>query len=416
MNVATGEKTSIANANSWKFSPRARWLAVRLNKTQADAKHNGADLVVRDLATGTNRLIGSVNQFEFDDTGALLAYTVDGADRLGNGVYLLNPATGETRQLDAMTADYDQLVWGGRGDQLAVLRGDKVKDMKQKANVLLTWSGIGTSNVKLTTFDPSKTTSFPAGVVLSEYTAPRFSKDGARVFVGIKDQEPELAAADSSKANVDVWHWKDAQPQSQQIVQVAQLRRATMPAVYMPETGAFVRLGTDSMRTVTMAANATVGIGRDDAAYRGEVAWGASRADMYRVDVRTGARTLIEKALSRTYGTSPDSRWFVYLKNKQVRAFNLETATAVTLDASSVPGKSYVNEDDDHAYEKPLWGLGGWSSDGTSVLLYDKFDVWQVPLDGGRATNLTRGVGRAQQVVRGAAVPAVRRATRPDLI
>lgn len=398
MNVATGEKTSIANANSWKFSPRARWLAVRLNKAQADAKHNGADLVVRDLATGTNRLIGSVNQFEFDETGALLAYTVDGADRLGNGIYLLNPATGETRQLDAMTADYDQLVWGGRGDQLAVLRGDKVKDMKQKANMLLTWSGIGTPSVKLTTFDPSKTSSFPAGAVLSEYTAPRFSKDGARVFVGIKEQEPELAAADSNKANVDVWHWKDAQPQSQQIVQVAQLRRATIPAVYIPETGVFVRLGNDSMRTVTMAANATVGIGRDDAAYRGEVAWGASRADMYRVDVRTGARTLIDKALSRTYGTSPDSRWFVYLKNKQVRAFNLETASAVTLDASTVPGKSYVNEDDDHAYEKPIWGLGGWSSDGKSVLLYDKFDIWQVPLDGSRATNLTRGVGRAQQV------------------
>ena len=398
MNVATGEKTSIANASSWKFSPRARWLAVRLNKAQADAKHNGADLVVRDLATGTNRLIGSVNQFEFDDTGALLAYTVDGADRLGNGIYLLNPATGETRQLDAMTADYDQLVWGGRGDQLAVLRGDKVKDMKQKANVLLTWSGIGTPDVKLTTFDPGKTSSFPAGVVLSEYTAPRFSKDGARVFVGIKEQEPELAPADSNKANVDVWHWKDAQPQSQQIVQVAQLRRATMPAVYFPETGTFVRLGNDSMRTVTMAANANVGIGRDDAAYRGEVEWGGSRADMYRVDVRTGARTLIDKALSRTYGTSPDSRWFVYLKNKQVRAFNMETGTAVTLDASAVPGKSYVNDDDDHAYEKPLWGLGGWSSDGTSVLLYDKFDVWQVPLNGSRATNLTRGVGRAQQV------------------
>jgi dipeptidyl aminopeptidase/acylaminoacyl peptidase len=399
LNVATGEKTPIPNANSWKFSTGSRWLAVRLNKAQADAKHNGSDLIVRDLGTGVNRLIGSVNQYEFDAAGKVLAYTVDAADRLGNGVYLLDPATGDTRQLDAMSADYDQLAWSATGANLAVLRGDKPKDMKQKANVLLTWSSVSSAEVKVLTFDPSKMSAFPKDLVISEYAAPRWSKDGSRVFVGVKEQEAEIPAADSIKANVDVWHWKDAQPQSQQIVQLQQLRRATNPAVFFLGTGKFVRLGDDSMRTVAMAANSNVGVGRNDVAYRGEVAWGGSRADLYKVDVSTGARTLIDKALSRTYGTSPDSRWFLYLKDRQVRAFNMETAKSVLLDASLVSGKSYVNEDDDHAYEKPIWGVGGWTRDGKSVLLYDKFDVWQVPLDGGRATNLTSGVGRAQSIV-----------------
>ncbi len=398
LNVTSGEKASIPNVSSWKFSTGSRWLAARLNKAQADAKHNGADLIVRDLASGVNRLIGSVNQYEFDNAGKVLAYTVDAAERLGNGIYLLDPATGETRQLDAMSADYDQLAWSGAGANLAVLRGDKAKDMKQKDNVLLTWIGLGAATPTAQLFDPAKAPSFPKGMVVSEFAAPRWSKDGSRVFVGIKEQEPEIPASDSIKANVDVWHWKDAQPQSQQIVQLAQLRRATVPAVLHLGTSKFVRLGSDSMRTVTMAPNSNVGVGRDDAAYRGEVAWGGSRADLYKVDASSGARTLIDRGLSRTYGTSPDSRWFLYLKNKQVRAFNLESANAVVLDASRVPGKSFVNEDDDHAYEKPIWGVGGWSKDGKSVLLYDKFDVWQVPLDGGSAVNLTNGVGRAQGI------------------
>src|SRR4029077_9949472 len=122
------------------------------------------------------------------------------------------------------------------------------------------------------------------------------------------------------------------------------------------------------------------------------------RADLFKVDIATGARTPIEKGLSRTYGTSPDSKWFLYLKNKQVLAFNLDNGKSVTLDATTIPGKSYVNEDDDHAYEKPIWGVGGWTRDGKSVLLYDKFDVWQAPLDGGKPTNLTQGVGRSQQI------------------
>ena len=236
-------------------------------------------------------------------------------------------------------------------------------------------------------------------MVLSEYTAPRWSKDGSRVFVGIKEQESEVAAADSNKANVDIWHWKDQTPQSVQIVQLQQLRRATLPAVVFVGSGKLVKLGDDDMRNVTPAANSNVAVGRNDAAYRGEVAWGGSRSDLYKVDVNTGARTLIDKALSRTYGTSPDSRWFLYLKNKQ--AARVQSGERNVVDARlrrACSGKTYVNDDDDHAYEKNIWGLGGWTKDGKSVLLYDKYDVWQVPLDGGKETNLTAGVGRAQGI------------------
>jgi hypothetical protein len=74
------------------------------------------------------------------------------------------------------------------------------------------------------------------------------------------------------------------------------------------------------------------------------------------------------------------------------------TGSVVNVDAAT-PGKSFVNEDDDHAYEKPIWGVGGWSKDGASVLLYDKYDVWQLPLGAGKAVNLTQGVGAAQQIV-----------------
>ena len=179
-------------------------------------------------------------------------------------------------------------------------------------------------------------------MVVSEYTTPRWSPDGSRLFIGIKEQEPEIPAADSIKANVDVWHYKDVVPQAVQIVQIAQTRRATYP-------GRRIR-GHGQVRAT----------GRRDDAHRHERGeqhdrrrperHGVSRRDrlgrepsrLYKVDLNTGARTLIDKGLSRTYGTSPDSKWFLYLKNKQVIAYNLETGKAVTLDASTIPGKSYV--------------------------------------------------------------------------
>jgi len=412
LNLASGAKQSIPNVASWKFSADSRWLAVRFNRPAAAAggaapatagaaavpASGGADLILRDLSTGTDRAIGDVSQFAFDDAGKLFAYIVDAPEKLGSGVYLLDPATGNTRALNTSASQYDALTWSSEGTNLAALRGDKPTTMKQRENVLIAWTGLGTSAEQAVVYDARAEAAFPKEMVLSEFATPRWNADGTRLFVGIKEQESEIAATDSSKANVDVFHWKDVIPQPVQVVQLAQARRATYPGVITLSSGAFARLGDPLMRAVTNAANNRVGVGRSDTLYRGEIAWGASRADFFKVDLVTGARTPIANGLSRTYGTSPDSKWFLFLRNRQVRAYNMENGTTVTLDASGIPGKSYVNEDDDHAYEKPIWGLGGWSRDGKSVLLYDKFDIWQAPLDGSRPTNLTKGLGRAQAI------------------
>ena len=72
---------------------------------------------MRHLTTGEQRYVGNVGSFAFDDAGKLMAYTVRGQQRLGNGVYVMTLATGEQRMLDAATADYDQLTWSAEGHE-----------------------------------------------------------------------------------------------------------------------------------------------------------------------------------------------------------------------------------------------------------------------------------------------------------
>jgi dipeptidyl aminopeptidase/acylaminoacyl peptidase len=321
---------------------------------------------------------------------------VDAPERLGNGAYLVDLATGATRQLDGDTADYAQLAWSDEGSHLAVLRGNKAKGSKQKNNVLLAWTDLGTPRERAVAYDPAADAAFPKGLVVSEFGAPRWSEDGTRLFFGVKGQEAELEASDDPKANVDVWHWKDTEAQSVQMVRINQLRRATLPAVLHVATRKFVQLGDDDMRTVQPTLNGRWGIGRLDAPYRGEVAWGGARADYYRVNIATGERTLIERSLSRTMGTSPDSRWFLYLKEGHVFAYNLETGASLCIDEAT--GVSFVDAEDDHPYERPIYGVAGWSKDGRSVILNHRFDLWRLPLDGSKGVNLTGGVGDAQQI------------------
>jgi dipeptidyl aminopeptidase/acylaminoacyl peptidase len=69
-----------------------------------------------------------------------------------------------------------------------------------------------------------------------------------------------------------------------------------------------------------------------------------------------------------------------------------------TVDLDDGDKISFVDAEDDHPYEKPAYGVAGWSKDGKHVLLNHRFDIWQLPLDGGRAINLTQGVGNRDSV------------------
>ncbi len=159
----------------------------------------------------------------------------------------------------------------------------------------------------------------------------------------------------------------------------------------------FVQLGDEAMDSVSIVGDGRWGIGRDDSQYAGEITWGGSRADYYRVDLNTGERTLITSALGRPMGTSPDGKYYLYLKGGQVLVYDLDEGTSRNLSLST--RVNFVNEDDDHPYEKPAYGVAGWTSDGRSVILNHKFDLWLLPLDGSTGSCLTQNVGETDQIV-----------------
>ena len=392
LNLATGAKYDVPNASGFQFAAGSQWLAIKMNGTPKDTSHHGTDLLLRRLATGATQNIGNVDQYDFDDAGNLIAYTVDAADRLGNGAYVIKLATGETRVLDSKPMEYAGLAWRDSSASLAVLRGEKPKDKEQRVNSLLAWTDAATS-APVQWAD----TSVAKGFVLSEYSAPKWSKDGTRLFLGIKEQEDVPPKSTEPQANLDIWHWKDTELQSQQMIQINQLRHATFAGDFTLATGRFVQLADSNMKTVTPTADGRWAVGSDPTPYEYDYSEGQpSRADYYRINTTTGERTLMAKHVLHTMGTSPDSRWFLYQVGEHVMAYDITNGKTVNVDAAT--GKSFINTDDDQAGEKPIWGVAGWSKDGRSVLLYDKYDIWALPLDGSKGRDLTAGAGSAEEV------------------
>lgn len=406
LDLNSGDKVTYANASSFVFSGDSRFFAVKKDKADKNAKHDGTDLVLRNLRTGLDLNIGNVGNFIFNQEGTILAYTIDADKKAGNGVCCLILESGAIRPLDTGEADYAQLTWddNGReplpgytkGNALAVLKGKKPEKFVQKENQLLIFMGLGTDKASKVVYDPSNDDKFPEGMVLSEKGDLTWSEDNVRIFCGIKEQEPEPEKSDEPVANVDVWHWKDERIQSVQKVQADRDGRFTYRSAFLIKTRQFIPLTDEAMRTIDVPRVGKWAVGRDNKKYRADVNRGRSTADYYRIDLDTGSRTLIVEELPVQMGMDPDGRYFLYFKESHLWVYDLGEGRRTNISESAPV--SFVNTDMDIPTDERPWGVAGWTQDGRGLVVYHKYDIWELELDGSQASNLTQGAGDEQEI------------------
>lgn len=393
VDLSTGARTQEAAVRSFAFSEDGSHLAIHKARGDDEAEHQGSDLLLRDLREGTALAFGNVSEYDFDEPSDHLAYLVDAADQSGNGVYVVELSEGRIRSVEAGPHRYEDLAWSEEGEALTALRGSVPEGMTRRENALVVASADPTAPV--TVYDPSEDGDFPRGYVLSEMAGTRWTEDGRRIVLGIKEQEEEVEAGeDDDTPNVDVWHWKDDRLQSVQMVQAPGDRRFTYTSVFNVDSGRFVRLANDDMRRVDVT-DGPWAVGRRDVAYRGDVTRPDGTADYVRIDLATGETTDVATEVRRPIGASPDGEWWLYLDDEHVQA--VELATLERTDLTEATGIDFVDREFDRIDEAPIHGLGGWTDDGR-VLLYDRWDVWAVPLDGGEALAVTGGAGDQEDV------------------
>ena len=401
MNLSTMNKVKVENASNPIFSNDSRFLAVRRDPGErGDGAELGTDLIVIDLASGHQQNWGNVTEFAFNHRGNLLARIVSARDGYGNGVYLHHLDTGVVTALDTSDSHYFQLTWAKEEDWLAALRGKQEKGFEEKENVLVVFPDLASLRV----FDPGEADGFPPGYVVSEKGELRWSKDGTRVFFGIKRQkadpqaEPEEGESKEPEKvpNVDVWHWEDERIQSVQMIQAERDRRATQLSLWDLDADRFVRLADEDMPTVEVSDGGQVAVGRLDKPYRLDPTWGGSPADIYVIDLATGSRKLIERRVSRSLGLSPTGTWYLYQREGHIWA--VDTASVEKKNISSSSPASFVNVDDDHPYEKPIWGIAGWMDGESAVLVNHRYDLWKLPLDNSKPENFTKGMGDREEI------------------
>ncbi|MCX6574368.1 MAG: prolyl oligopeptidase family serine peptidase, partial [Candidatus Aminicenantes bacterium] len=70
-----------------------------------------------------------------------------------------------------------------------------------------------------------------------------------------------------------------------------------------------------------------------------------------------------------------------------------------TFNLTAKLGVSLVDETWDSPAEPGPYGTGGWTDGDASVLIYDRFDIWEIAPDGSKARMITNGAGRRDRTV-----------------
>lgn len=396
LNLASGEKTSWDNVGSFAFSEGSRVLVVKRTKLDREAAHNGTDMIVHQLDRGVDELFGSTGEFALNKGGTILAFTTDAANMNGNAVAVLYLATEIRRTLDSSKSLYERLAWDDDGTALAVLKGEKKEGFVERENSVLAFKDLDKEPQRFE-FKSSDAADFPKDMVVSEKAALAWSEDRSKVFFGIhgQDKEPERRRDDApAVANVDIWHWKDERIQAVQMIRANEDRNFTFRAAYVLAGNKSVRLADENMRTIQLTHNDVWGIGRDERAYISD--WQETKADYYRINTTTGERTPMFKAQGQTFGSSPDSKHFLYWKDGHVWDYVLETGQTKNLTQRAAV--SFVDKDYDHPGIKPSYGIAGYAKDGRGIVLNHKYDLYFQPYDGSPAENLTGGIGAKEEI------------------
>jgi dipeptidyl aminopeptidase/acylaminoacyl peptidase len=417
--LANGKTTTVAGIESFSFSPKGTHLAMRRYapesrdgaaapspSTASETTNPGTTLIVRELSTGRDMTFGSVSEVAWQDEGSLLAMAIAVDGGVGNGIQLLDTATGTVRALDSSSATYSGLAWRKGSAALAALRSIADESREGPTHATLVWADLAKTPDAVRTLDPRSDGQLTADLRIVRFRAPRWSEDGSFLFVGVapwltkavalprEDQTRRIVATSNDPdelPDVQVWHPRDAIVMPRQKLDARRERERSMLAAWRMSDGHLVRIATAPGEEATPVPRSSRALVVDTNAFAMDRSIGRVHANVWIVDLQTGVKSAVGDRIEDRYAqASPGGRYVIYLKGDHYWTMDLGTGRHTNI-TGGVQTSFIDRESDATVIQKPPFGIAGWSRDDRTVLIYDQLDVWEITPDGSSATRLTNG-------------------------
>lgn len=363
-------------------------------------------LLVYDLDNRREHYIGNIGEYLIDRKSDYISYTIASADKRGNGIYLYDPARMTTRALQTGNFIYSNLSWNNTKDALAAYRYNNGKKEVDHAKMdIVVINGIDKETLEVIEYPVKEMKGMPENMGLAVKNGRYrneivWSEDGERLFLKLKKYEAEVKKEqkkktdDKKEASVQVWHWKDKKLLSERIMDKENNKNEVYDALFFRSSKTLVQLTSEEIQRLIFSEGTDKwAIGTDNRTYLSD--WDVNKNDLYRVDLTTGKKELIEKNYSSRYSSglefSPDGEKVILWDGAHFWCYDFPKAKKLNISAGL--GLSFVDEEYDMYGYVPSYGFVGWVKDRNAILVNHKFDLWLLPVDGkGKAKNLTASI------------------------
>ena len=229
----------------------------------------------------------------------------------------------------------------------------------------------------------TSTAGVPAGWEVSENGNLSFADDGSKLYFGTapkKLPESKDTLLDEEKVKVDIWSWNDGRLQSQQLKKLDDDQKKNYLSVYRIADKRIVQLADTLLEQVKTfrRGDADFALGMANKPYEMLSSWeGTSYRDFYLIDLKTGSRKLLLTSHPSEADLSPSGKYLLFYENSDSTWNSMQVSTGKKFCLTGKLPVSFCDEENDQPDFPNPYGIAGWTADDASVLIYDRYDIWQ---------------------------------------
>ena len=377
------------------------------SKAEKPKKTDGTKLTVRKLDGSIKYDFERVKSFAFSKNGEFLHYVLAEEDTLDNAaIYLLNLSNGESKLISEGMTSYSDVTFSPESNYLAYLATDDSTKAKKPYHSLFL---LPTSNGEVKEIATKDSEGILENGRISENGNLRFSEDEERLFFGIAPDyvdysyENDTTILDEERVSLDIWGWQDSEIQPMQLKNKSREEKFSYLAVIDLNTEKITQLADPEVKNVSLEPKIErdFGIAWTDDPYRINYSWNIQTGrDLYLVDFKSGAKTLIEKDASGFPSISPEGKYVYWYDGRDSSwvAYNVDQKEKINL--TKELSEVFYEELHDSPSLPGSYGNAGWLAKDEAFLVYDRYDIWKIdPANPSEAINLTLGAGRKSNTV-----------------
>ncbi|SMC88820.1 S9 family peptidase [Pedobacter africanus] len=371
--LKSGKQLKTPGTANFAFSANQKFIIILLK--QADKKNA---LEIRNRQGSVVQRVSNIAQYIFDPSGNGIVYSTAKDDGYNVEFMLFKDAISKKTVTTDRQAMFKKLVW--EENSIAFIEALSQHPKLFVYDIL---------QDKLSLLDPTKVTGFPSQMQVSD--APmahlNLSDDGKRVIFWMKDTT--IKSDFVGPKALQIWHTMDKQMFDSKKY-FGNYALSDKMAIWDINTQSVLQITNQDLPTGFLSSDYNYAFIYDRYAYEPQTQQNGPY-DLFLIDLNSGKRKrIIEKyAFDNIPSRSPDGRYLCYATKQGhwwIYDIQRDLHTNITLGISD----SFLTEDTNSPGQEAPYGIGGWTTDGY-VILYDRYDLWKVSLDGKEQLRLTRG-------------------------